>query len=102
MRDSDCGDRVRRSSILSVRVSFSAGVLISNAVSHRSRISSTIRARGRRTAKERPLPWPKLDVDGALDRGGVAGEEPGVELGSDGDGDGPIASPLYSGRGGGG
>ena len=104
IRDSDWGDRVRKSSAVSVRDSFITGMLISSAVSHKSRISSTMRIKGRRTANDRPRLCPILEVDCSLDRGGVAGAElepdatpdDGAELAGDAE---PIGSPLYSGWG---
>ena len=75
-----------------------AGVLISRAVSQRSRSSSTILAWGLRTANDLARAWPKPDLDGSLDRSaGVPGEAVPEE---DVEEPGPMGMPLYSACGG--
>jgi hypothetical protein len=75
-------------------------VLISSAVSQRSRTSSTIRATGRRTANERALEWLNPEVDRSREReeGDAGDDRPdgGLEEGLE---SGPIGKPLYSGNG---
>lgn len=98
--DSDSGDCVRNSPGAWDDASLMAGVLISKAVSQRSRSNSTIRACGRRIANDRARVCPKDEVDLSLDRPeGVAGDA--VPEDDEGDAElGPIDMPLYSAWGG--
>src|ERR1700722_11088166 len=72
-------------------------MLISSAVSQRSRISSTMRAKGLRTANDFARAWPS-PVAGLRDLVGVAGCEVGPDdVDEEGFDAGPIGRPLYSG-----
>lgn len=103
MRLSEDGDCVLISPPSWRVLSLIDGVLISMAVSQRSNTSSTMRASGRRTAKERARWWPGPEDDNSrpLD-GGTPGEarpEEGLEAGLDPDWEGgPMTWPLYSGK----
>src|SRR5207249_2357536 len=98
IRFSDCGDWVRISVADCDRaLSLMAGVFTSRAVSQRSSTSSTMRASGRLTAKDRARWWPNpVDRSRDLD-GGDAGELRPEGVPEDGVDVGWMMAPLYSG-----
>src|ERR1700761_8232266 len=81
--------------------SFTVGMVISMAVSHRSRTSSTILGIGLRTAKDRARWCPNPEEGRSRDLlGGEAGDERPEDSPDGGEVRVPIWRPLYSGRGG--